>query len=270
MPHCLPYEIWEGIIDWLLSDRQALRACAVTCRAWYYPCMINIMHTIILSRRAQLDCLRALLVAKPYLAGFVHTLYITRNRGSKAAPHLAAFPSVLVGKLPKLKTILVDGCSWDATAFHPTFYWLLSEFKSVTELCFIHTTFSNIEQFGRVVCAFPNLSTLSCHGACWAKARDFNWTAYKPPGRRVRLTHLTLNPRHNSRQRMVDTVQWLLKVAQNDNLTTISLPAIMIEDAEAIGVGQLWKSAGPALRELSMDFDASGLTAEQAQRAVRE
>ena len=48
---CLPYEIVEEIIAYLLRDRDALKACSLTCRSWYITAVPHIHRSLLLGNK---------------------------------------------------------------------------------------------------------------------------------------------------------------------------------------------------------------------------
>ena len=48
---CLPYEIVEAIIDYLFRDREALKACSLTCRSWYIAAVPHIHRSLLLGNK---------------------------------------------------------------------------------------------------------------------------------------------------------------------------------------------------------------------------
>lgn len=73
--HKLPLELVNAIIDdFLHSDRPALQACGLTCRAWYPPSRAPLFRRIELRQQKQYTAFKNLLERSPHLGHHVKTL----------------------------------------------------------------------------------------------------------------------------------------------------------------------------------------------------
>jgi len=251
-----------------LWDTEALLACSLVCRLFYSRSIRQLLHTVRLKNRRQLDSFRSFVHAKPHLASHVRVLYIEPMRVNQPAPHLPAFPAALVRKLTHVERLSIEVRAWNATPIHPTFFWLLSEFKSITRLHLYRTQFTNFEEFGRLVCSFPALSHLLCDGISWLK-NGYNPKVFALSGPRLQLSSIEFNYLKDSIQSLIDIVQWLLQTASNERIAKIILPNLRMIDLESIWLGRLLEGAGSSLKSVVIDLDPDTLSVEEVQDTVQ-
>ena len=110
-PCLLPLEVEERIIDHLQrsDDTEALRNCALTCRAWAVRSQFHLFRAIRVKTGIQLDALYDHFDTYPRRRTLVHS--VTMAPGSSEELHylLGVFPPALLTKLPNVRTWAIQG-----------------------------------------------------------------------------------------------------------------------------------------------------------------
>ncbi|KAH9948194.1 hypothetical protein B0H21DRAFT_821203 [Amylocystis lapponica] len=89
----------------------------------------------------------------------------TRKEGARV---LARMPAVFVHKLMHVESLRIDIDGTGETLFHYSFFLFLRDFTSITKLVITRMNFRTVTEFGRLVCAIPNLTTLVCRKVTWS------------------------------------------------------------------------------------------------------
>lgn len=198
-PSCrfqLPGELYDSIID--AMDRALLPNAALVARAWYPRSMHNLYSVIELKSRTGFDLLVAQLRASSRVKAWLATARHIIIRGADREPlslartrkqYLGAFPLVFAAALPSLRQLEFHQES--LSLVHPTFYLCLAQFRDITSLHLTRVEGCSIFPFQRVVCAFPQLKTLS---VCDLKIKCLGNASLKPHRHRTnaQLQHLHL------------------------------------------------------------------------------
>ena len=198
-PSCrsqLPGELYDSIID--AMDRALLPNAALVARAWYPRSMHNLYSVIELTSRTGFDLLVVQLRASSRVKAWLATTRHVIIRGAHREPpsltrtreqFLCAFPLVFAAALPSLRQLELHQES--LSLVHPTFYLCLGQFREITSLHLTRVEFHSIVPFQRVVCAFPELKTLS---VCNLKIKCLGKASLKPHQHRTnaQLQHIHL------------------------------------------------------------------------------
>lgn len=82
----LPTEVQDEIVDYLSEERQALRACALTCRRWGRRAQMHLFRKVFILSHDNLLHFQLLLESNPKLGQFVRVLTINQRHGSPPQP----------------------------------------------------------------------------------------------------------------------------------------------------------------------------------------
>ncbi len=190
VPH-IPIEVFENVIDTLystplddqLQSSNALRSCALVCRAWRVRAQRMLYHSVVLSDAPALYKLSASLDLGRHLSSYVREL-IGRYLHTTTSI-LALFPSVLRGKVPNLRDIHVihipELADWypnssperrqrklQCVPLHSRFPHMLSSgFLEIKHLHLEDVTFGYFSDFVWIVNSLRNLQSLVCYNVRW-------------------------------------------------------------------------------------------------------
>ncbi|KAI0925674.1 hypothetical protein AcV5_008350 [Taiwanofungus camphoratus] len=253
MPPIFPIEIFERIIDFLSGDhpfwldRQTLSYCALTCRAWLPRSRYHLFHDVTIRNSRQLYRFAKQLTASPHLDGLVDELSIVY-------PHprlLNVVPIMLARKLTKVNRLRIHGGLLEQlrlSRVDQKFLMPLAEFASITQFELIDATFAKLTDFGRLICAFTNLSILTCMRVGWPQCRS------KPPSFACYRSHFKLKGLFLESCPISDIVDWLLAVSSVERVETVMLPSLDLEHLHS--TGRLLRSIGSSLHSLTIGFSA--------------
>lgn len=151
----LPNELLIEIVGHLARDVEALRSCGLTCR---------LLLPVV--REELFAVLNILALERAYM----HP-YLPLNRQLRVGPGYEsdiltprAFPSLNPQALPNLTALSVIGLNFVThTRLHSPMYNALENFTSVTELSLSSVVFLHLKHIQSLVCALPNLSSLSLY-----------------------------------------------------------------------------------------------------------
>ncbi|KAI0950995.1 hypothetical protein AcW1_008156 [Taiwanofungus camphoratus] len=175
MTSIIPTEVFERIIDLYdtraLEDRNALMACALTCRSWLPRSRYRLFYSVKVSSLQERGRFSNLITASPSLNDLVRELDIGADSYGARVKVLGSFPYVLARRLTQVVSLhIVFDLTRDAPSVLPSFPILVSEFTSITKLEMRGVRFSTFTDFGRLVCALPSLRTLICSSVTWRKS----------------------------------------------------------------------------------------------------
>ena len=191
-PH-IPTEIFENVIDTLystplddqLQSSDALRSCALVCRAWRVRAQMMLFHSVVLSDSASMYRFSTALDFGGRLSDYVRELILTGRYLHTTTSILALFPSVLRGKVPNLRYLHVvhipEDADWypespaekrqrklQCVPLHLRFPLLLSSgFSAIKHLHLEDITFHYFSDFVRIVNSLRNLQSLVCYNLRW-------------------------------------------------------------------------------------------------------
>ena len=189
---CIPIEVFENVIDSLystplddqLQSSDALRSCALVCRAWRVRAQMMLFHSVVLSDAAALYRFSTALDLGRHLSSYVRELILTGRYLHTTTSILALFPSILRGKVPNLMDLQVihipEDADWypespaerqrklQCVPLHPRFPLLLSSsFFPIKHLHLEDVTFCYFSDFVHVVNALRTLQSLVCYNVRW-------------------------------------------------------------------------------------------------------
>ncbi len=145
--------------------REALLACALTCRSWRVRSLSHLYAHILLYTREDLDRLSAFFRARSTLATYVRTLTASTtpmDNSNFIGPcvewtHLV--PLSLSSILSNLDTLSLGNCDWNA--LHPSFFMFASKFATVTKLDLGMINLRTSRELVEFISSFHSLSYLT-------------------------------------------------------------------------------------------------------------
>jgi hypothetical protein len=155
-PLPLPQELLDFIIDFLFDDKQSLKACSLTCRAFLSASRLHIFTQMHL----QPERFSSFMASSPSVVPFVQSL-----RFDSTKPKAAMYLSIQdLNMLPNLKSLTVKG-----SAFHPHLPPPLAESWCTQIACLSMESqgFSDFYQFARFIVLFTSLERLSMKNMLW-------------------------------------------------------------------------------------------------------
>ncbi|KAH9915087.1 uncharacterized protein B0H18DRAFT_1042851 [Fomitopsis serialis] len=163
----VPWDVCDHIISSLVGDQDALCRLALVSRAWNERATAVLFSDVTIRSSIMLDSLARLAVQDPRVRAHLAKTRMLRLRQrtaqEKATAFVHAVPLVLGTLLPGLRCVKMEHCP--KTAVHPTFFISLPVFKSVTSLKLCFFLLHSFSELRRIICAFPQLRTLSIHYA---------------------------------------------------------------------------------------------------------
>lgn len=168
----IPVEVWERVIDHLWGFPTTLHACAQVSRAWHPRSLFHLFGTARLTNCARTYGFLHTLDAHPVLRPRVHSVDIWGSNGPDSPdddnsdvrhppiPHLATFAAAAVRRLPAVRSLDIWRADWCEPGARARVLTHLSAFTSVMELNLFRIAFPNLPTLGRLIAAFPRLSTL--------------------------------------------------------------------------------------------------------------
>ncbi|KZT67271.1 hypothetical protein DAEQUDRAFT_812974 [Daedalea quercina L-15889] len=189
----LPQEMWDHTIYQLLGNNAALKACSLTCRAWWPTArklLWRELHVVSYREGPRVpQKLRSLLEEQPDLAKLVHKLFVDLP--------IADIP--LISSFTNMKELSLGVLHGYTVNAQETGYSVLSALEqlripSVTTLGMPWRAMSSTTVFERVLACFPNLSVLHAYGNVFDISEDEDEDgaaqAEESPVRRLSLPHL--------------------------------------------------------------------------------
>ncbi|CCL99879.1 uncharacterized protein FIBRA_01904 [Fibroporia radiculosa] len=175
-PIDIPVELWWKVIDfaadeilWYKNGRTQMRVLARVSRAWYTQCRRRAEERLDVLMRSKKEVYRLIrrLEENPERCGAIKRVHFVNEK-------INTFGSIAVrmaGKLPQVETLTLSCdrsihsyfCDWDAGQLHThVFLHVRVAFESVTTLDLFEVRFPSAMVFGRLVCALPRLTSLTC------------------------------------------------------------------------------------------------------------
>ncbi|KAH9898001.1 hypothetical protein C8Q73DRAFT_788228 [Cubamyces lactineus] len=249
----VPVELTDYIIDFLHKDARTLAACALVCRAWTPAARFHLFRAVILQDRGFVSSFQRLLGTSPDLGLYVRELTVAKFVTASsvflpAKPPLSVteFLPHILRQLPHLRALTLahmdlkggDGGTDLRALHHPT----------LSELSCSYCQFTDFADFVDLVHAFPALSSLSIAGLTW-----------KEEARLLEARPLPATLRRLVLGREVDSerlFEWLLAAGAHRTVTGLAARCASERDSDL--VGPFLKAAGPALRELELDWSFTG------------
>lgn len=239
----LPLDVYELIIDFVWPDRDALLACALTCRAWYARSRANLFYRVELYNLAQLSQYSAQLAADARVGHALRELYVTPYHAQSQL--LGEFPFALAGKLPAVSRLRIDIRRDFYPYIAPGFHTALARFSSVTTLELWRVQFPTLGDFSALVCALPGLRSLACWMVDWVK-KTYDAGALRDRKQCLKLHSLELRDMDWSDA----FADWLFMAVTVQHLRKVSVLGVATKDVEYIE--HLLEAAGSCVRSLDI------------------
>ena len=109
IPHGLPLEVQEIVLDQLSGDVQSLRNCSLVCRSWLPRSIFHLLRAVHIETGAQLDAFCDYLDSHPQRRPLVHSVTMAPILPKEHASLLGTFSSQLLTGLPSLRKWVVRG-----------------------------------------------------------------------------------------------------------------------------------------------------------------
>ncbi|KAH9947527.1 hypothetical protein B0H21DRAFT_329760 [Amylocystis lapponica] len=161
-PSILPPEVTDQIIDNLCGDSEALRQCALTCRAWRPRSQLCLIQDVTIGSRTGLKAFAAHLRGARCMS-YPHSLCLAQcNDSTMKAEHqfVHLVPLVLPQVLESVKVIVIERINWDYFPPHPTFRFIATQFPHVVSLTLRDCSFCSLKELYTILSAFPSLLDL--------------------------------------------------------------------------------------------------------------
>jgi len=256
-----PVEIYERIIDRIpyhdlrdspidfqdVSFEYALLcACALTCRAWVPRSRVNLYRSISIKDSATVKSLCASLNLRPQNGNFVQLVQVRNGTAlSQIALH---FPR-------RMKNIQVmEFVKLELTKIHPTLFFNLSKFKSITQLGFKDVAFDGFSEYTKFVTAFPNVTRLYLSGTQnWGSVFDIKTYLRTPQTRRFKPSELHMD--FDQLEAMESPCQWLAKTGATRSLAQLDFMGRKCSEGETKAIETLLTACGRSVRVLKLALD---------------
>ncbi len=153
----LPAELHDSILDFLIGDPKALKACCMTCKLWLPRAQRN-LHLRVVVNLKNINSIRATLIGQPQLATMIQELTLNSINGTPKAPKDLHLPG-----LRRLRLVDMDLSNSWVTAVVSTATSALTEFSLRACHADEPTTFL------AVIGALPHLLHLDIEH-CWSRS----------------------------------------------------------------------------------------------------
>ena len=160
MPPQLPVEVWERVIDDLSIHLTTLWNCALVCKAWQARSRFHLISKVTLRNKQQIYHLVRLLDEHPELRTRVQTVRLRPEKLPGPIIHFMGFASMLAKKLPAVTSLWLFHSKWTSNTARNNTFLHLSNFSSLQELSLRGVTFASPLILARLICSFPNLSSI--------------------------------------------------------------------------------------------------------------
>ncbi|KZT73705.1 hypothetical protein DAEQUDRAFT_808333 [Daedalea quercina L-15889] len=285
----LPCELRDRVIDLLHSDRQSLKACTLTCRAWLPRARFHLFRTISIDRGHAGDAFARLLQSSPAIAAYMQDIEINGSLGGSnwwtADSHkgMVRWPTLGPPTRTHTETDMTAADIWLHCVL-PEDTRLLARVKSlrISALPLSHTLTATLQPH------FQHIRVLSVDGCKALAFSDF--TAFLRAFPRIDSLRLLAiqwlprssspsegSPRSYSRLRFLELshkvdaapfLYWMIEEGIHTDLTALSCSISGQKCASA--VSQLLKTVGPTLERLVIGFRETGDTADVLRRSALE
>lgn len=251
----VPNELADYILDFLHDDRNALKACSLTCRIWYPTARYHLYRQVHLTSPAACERFYQLLQSEEtyHLGQFTRYLHIskaiahTTNDNSQDDTHHQRWSSIF-SAVPNVEKFHMSFLEVDNTFYTH----IIPNFARTTDLTLQYCRFSSFGDFAAVLLAFPSLKRCTLRGISWETGQlAFTHTAAEQRKTLIRITSLTLG-------RDIDLqllVEWLLQERLCDELESIT--ACCAFESDAAVMGELLRAAAPTLKQIDLDWYCS-------------
>ncbi|KAI0916534.1 hypothetical protein AcW1_010105 [Taiwanofungus camphoratus] len=168
-------------------------------------------------------------------------------------PHLAAFPAVFARRLNKVEHLEISSVYWRDCAIHGSFFFALSEFTSITRVELNSIYFTTLQEFGRLLCALPNVSDLVCSMLTWSSTQ-FNPLIFQRKGPKMRVAFLAIYVGlEDYLSSTADILNWFVATKSYTCLAEVQLSVVQKIGAS---IGSLLEAAGASIERVSLQLYA--------------
>lgn len=265
----LPCELIDIIIDGLGDDRDALKACALTCRSWLHRSRYHLHHSATLYHQncrihpSQIESI-ATFLSLPAIAEYTQDLLLEGKTELKSNRFNDANSSELfwraLARFTHVKRLRVSRLFWVSHTLESK-NRLCKAFPSVTDLDVYMSDFADANEFLSFLTAFPKLVRLRTERLFWAKdavewyeASGSDPSSYRTlpkgamPGQRLR--HIQVQ--HCDVPMMTDISNWLSTVP-GCNISTLHLSPPDGDDFAALPL--FFSALGTSLKHLKLTLE---------------
>lgn len=163
MPTALPPEIYDIVLGFLHSDKDALQACSLTCKAWLPASRYHLFDKIVLAPSDVLAFLEYVDSSSSTVATIVRRLVVQRSVYSMMRAlrnkHITPRADHLKAHFRGLRSLTLSEVFWGVLP--SDIRYTLSELVAVTELNLHRVNFETLHQAVQFISAFPALEHLS-------------------------------------------------------------------------------------------------------------
>ncbi|KAI0920487.1 hypothetical protein AcW1_002210 [Taiwanofungus camphoratus] len=166
---------------------------------------------------------------------------------------------MLARPLTGIEHLVIDHVRWQGTMMQTNFFWLLSEFDSITELSLKNADFRSLKDFGRLICPFANLYMLTVAELKWSSSVISPSLTLRRSAFRINLTSLCIDSGDTAS--VVDIIDWFLAVMPCGSLHSFEAErgTVHFTDLQIFKFGQLRVAAGSSLCHISVHFSTGTL-----------
>ncbi|KAJ8455812.1 hypothetical protein ONZ51_g12322 [Trametes cubensis] len=218
MPAALPQDVCQRVID-LITDRETLCSCALTCREWLPASRYNLFYRTSIAGRTAFDALVSIRTA-PHIASALENIHSLQLWEDKERPWLHLFPLIFSPRYLRRTFFLTLGeYIWDSYPLPRSFFLVCTQFDSVTTLKLSDGNFYSFSEFRKVVCAFKRLSRLFVDNVGWrisSRCTQFSWSSPVP-----HLQLLWFNPARKGAAEPL--IEWLLCTPSMETLSDVQI-----------------------------------------------
>ncbi|KAI0948145.1 hypothetical protein AcW1_009736 [Taiwanofungus camphoratus] len=243
-----PIEIFEEFIAFLVPThedcRKALLACALTCRAWYWPSRVHLLTFIHFASHEKLLRLSKMITLHTHLGPLVK-----RVTCSGEDSLIRLFAVMFARRLTGVEHIGVSDATWCCAVVRPSVYRALSTFTSVKAISLYGVHFCTTHQFLRLIRNLPNLKALSCaHTSCRKTAYNAQHLRRFKFGTKLTQLQLQINSGTDGRSLVIP----LNVMALDRDLENVVLYFPSVAEIATSRAGCLLKAAGESLLEVNL------------------
>ena len=259
----LPDEVLGRVLQFLSSSKEALCACALTCKSFLPGTRIYLLSNLTLQSYDDFSAYLHDSYTTPALASYVRRLRI-RNVGRDAQVHWewpVQVPLLLGSRLgPRLQEFSLACPLMDP---HPTFFVSLSFFVQVTTLELAGPIYLSLFDLIRTISSFPSLEnlTMNLDGIRWPHfVGDCTGSTLEP----LRLLRSKLHLRSLSvlsvDSQITELVDWIIS---SPSVSTLRKLWFEFWDAGVIeAISRLITACGSSLEDLTLDSCCGGISAD--------
>lgn len=231
----LPLELTDKIIDCLLADDAALRACSLVCRAFLRRSRYHRFRYVNLNQRTS-EKFENLLNTSPDIGAYVRELHVSTSTFERPPTWVDERLPRIASRLSAVASLHLKGNGEYRAA---PFYHL----SSVRELHMTHCEVYTMNEFASIIGSFQDLEVVCCRDVLVGRSQtlDANPAKLKRAPRVLEFSSCRLDG-----PMLVD---WLLI---NGLHNPLSITLVPLQRAAIEAVGRFMRIAAPTLRSLKL------------------